>query len=103
MYLNRCEKICVVAFFKKRQDGTAGFEVTSQLCDAYKTIEIPQIVNIDEYEKLITYGMFGTEDSMINCVEEYAKYFCAPSVVKKVWILLWIFNTTYRFIVEDIP
>ncbi|MCH5345603.1 MAG: hypothetical protein J1E63_00755 [Muribaculaceae bacterium] len=68
-------KIGVVPFFKKRQDGASEFEVTPQLCDAYKAIETPQFDNIDEHEKSITYGLFGTEDDVINCEEEYSRYY----------------------------
>ena len=67
--------IGVVQFFKKRMDGSSEFEVTPQLCDAYKAIETPQFDNIDEHEKLRTYGLFGTEDDVINCEEEYSRYY----------------------------
>lgn len=69
------KKIGVVPFFKQRADGTTEFEVTEQLCDAYQKLERRQFAFSHERDTGETFALFGTDDDVINCKEEYEKYF----------------------------
>ena len=62
-------------FFNPRQDGVQQFEITEALCDQYEQLEAPQFEGIDEAERAITYGLFGTEDELVNCQEEYKAHY----------------------------
>lgn len=64
-------KIGIVPFFKRRKDGATEFEVTADLCDAYKAIESGQFDNLTDKEISQTYGLFGTDDDVVSCEEEY--------------------------------
>jgi len=62
-------------FFNPRKDGNQNFEITESLCDAYESIEKYQFENIDEQEKQKTWALFGTDDTLVNCQEEYLAYY----------------------------
>lgn len=69
------KKIGIVPFFKQRADGAAQFEVTPALCDAYLKLETGQFDNITAAEKSITWGLFGTDDNVVSCQEEYEQHY----------------------------
>ena len=62
-------------FFNPRQDGVQQFEITEALCDKYLQLETPQFEGIDDAERDITYGLFGTEDELVNCQDEYKAHY----------------------------
>ena len=62
-------------FFNPRQDGVQQFEITEALCDQYQQLEAPQFEGIDDAERAITYGLFGTEDELVNCQDEYKVHY----------------------------
>ena len=64
------KKIGIVPFYKQRNNGATEFMVTQSLCDAYFQIEKRQFNNLTEKEKSITYGLFGTDDDVVNCQNE---------------------------------
>lgn len=68
-------KIGINPFFKKRRDGATQFEVTEELCDLYETMELSQFEGIDEKENALTYGLFGIDDKVVNCEEEYLSHY----------------------------
>lgn len=69
------KKIGIVPFFKKRADGATEFEVTEELCDAYENLERRQFAFFHERNTGPTYALFGDEDNVINCKDEYTKYY----------------------------
>lgn len=76
------KKIGIVPFFKRREDGATEFKVTPLLCDAYRKIENGQFDNLTENEKTITYGLFGTDDDVVSCQEEYDLYYSNKMIFK---------------------
>lgn len=68
-------KIGIVPFFKRRADGATEFEVSPDLCDAYKNVETGQFDNLSDKEISITYGLFGTDDDVVSCEAEYDRYY----------------------------
>lgn len=68
-------KIGIVPFFKRRADGATEFEVTPDLCDAYKNVETGQFDNLSDKEISNTYGLFGTDDDVVSCEEEYDRHY----------------------------
>ncbi|MCM1377903.1 MAG: hypothetical protein NC186_05580, partial [Prevotella sp.] len=69
------KKIGIVPFFKKRADGSTEFEVTEELCDAYEKVEHRQFNFFHERDTGPTYALFGDDDDVINCKDEYKKYY----------------------------
>lgn len=69
------KKIGVVPFFKTRADGATEFEVTDELCDKYKKLERRQFAFFHDRDTGETFALFGTEDDVIDCHEEYRRYF----------------------------
>lgn len=65
------KKIGTVSFFKQRTDGATEFEVTSTLCDEYQALERNQFNDISAEEQKITIGLFGSDDDVVNCEQEY--------------------------------
>lgn len=71
------KKIGIVPFFKKRADGATEFEVTEALCDAYEKLERRQFAFFNERDTGPTYALFGSDDDVINCKDEYRSYYGA--------------------------
>jgi len=69
------KKIGIVPFFKKRADGATKFEVTEELCDAYEELERRQFENIKDRDVDATYAIFGDEDDVVSCMDEYCSYY----------------------------
>lgn len=63
------------AFLNKRKDGIQNYEITTELCDAYLEMENKQFDNITSFDKENTYAFFGEQDELVNCYEEYHKYY----------------------------
>lgn len=62
-------------FLNKRKDGVQLYEITKELCDAYKQIEKNQFDNITIYDKASTWALFGEKDNFVNGKEEYLLYY----------------------------
>lgn len=62
-------------FFSPRKDGMTHFEITPELCDIYAEIESHQFDDILPIDKGITMGFFGTKDELVDCRDEYFKYY----------------------------
>ena len=69
------ERLGVQPFFNPRQDGATHFEITPALCDDYAKLEKSQFEHVDEEEKELTLGLFGREDELINCRDEFHQYY----------------------------
>lgn len=63
-----------VDFLNKRQDGAKSFKVDKQMVAEFKEIETKlSLKNITPEEKQLVWGIFGKDDPMVNCREEFAK------------------------------
>ena len=69
------KNIGVQEFLNHREDGVQTFEITEELCNAYEQFEAMQFLDTNEWENQRTWGLFGTNDTLVNCQEEYKKYY----------------------------
>lgn len=69
------KKIGTVKFFKLRADGATEFQVTEALCDRYQDLQSRQFDSLSEEVKRNTFALFGTEDTTVNCKEEYLRHY----------------------------
>jgi predicted esterase YcpF (UPF0227 family) len=70
----RC-RIGMNTFLNPRQDGATEYEITEELCDAYQALEKPQFDRIDGHERNSAIGLFGTNDTTVNCMDEFQKHY----------------------------
>lgn len=45
------------------------------MCDEYLQIEKSQFAGINDWDIANTYGLFGVEDSLVNCRAEYLQHY----------------------------
>ena len=69
------QNLGVQTFFSPRKDGATEYEITSELCDAYKAMESQQFDGILPQDKNITMALFGTEDDLVDGSEEYDHHY----------------------------
>lgn len=69
------QNLGVQPFFNLRKDGATEYEITSELCDAYKAMESQQFDAILPQDKNITMALFGTEDDLVDGRKEYYQYY----------------------------
>lgn len=63
-----------VDFQNKRQDGAKSFKVDKQMVAEFKEIETKlSLKGITPEEKHLVWGIFGKDDPMVNCRDEFAK------------------------------
>ncbi len=63
-----------VDFLNKRQDGTTSFKVDKQMIAEFKEIETTAALkNITPEEKKRVWGIFGKNDTVVNCQNEFTK------------------------------
>ena len=62
-------------FYSERADGATEYEITAELCDRYEEMERGQFDRLSPEEAEITIGLFGTEDGVVDCKEEYLRYY----------------------------
>ena len=63
-----------VDFLNKRQDGAKSFKVDKQMVAEFKEIETKlSLKGITAEEKELVWGIFGKDDPMVNCRDEFAK------------------------------
>ena len=60
-------------FFSPREDGATEFEVTERLVKKFEEMEAKQFDNATDPENVI--ALFGNHDSMVNCKDEYMKFY----------------------------
>lgn len=63
--------IGILPFLNPRKDGVSQFEITEQLCADYEQLETTQFMNLDDFEKNNTFGLFGKYDMLVNCSNEF--------------------------------
>ncbi len=70
------KKLGVNKFFSERQDGISEYEITPELCDRYEELEQTQFDQLGITESFYnTRAFFGSENDVVNCREEYYKYY----------------------------
>lgn len=68
-------KLGINHFFSERSDGISEYQITHELCDRYEILERFQFLNLPASESYNTIGLFGTEDNIVNCKDEYLQYY----------------------------
>lgn len=70
------QRLGINKFFSERQDGVTEYEITPELCDRYEELERTQFEQLCITEMFYnTHAFFGSEDDVVNCREEYEKYY----------------------------
>ena len=60
-------------FRNKRQDGATDFKVDKQLISEFQQIEKTSFKGITPQEKELVWGLFGTQDKLVNCQSDFKK------------------------------
>lgn len=70
-------KVGTFEFFHKRKDGVQSFAITEETIEHFRYLEQHQFDNVEEseYTRKRVYGLFGTEDNIVNSKEEFARYY----------------------------
>lgn len=69
------KKVGVVPFYSERTDGKTEYEITEQMCDGFEKLEAKQFDYLSGAEIACTYGVFGTDDDVVDCKDEYLHYY----------------------------
>ena len=62
-------------FRNKRQDGATVFKVDKQMIQEFQQIEKESFKDIDAQEKQLVWGLFGTQDKLVNCQKDFIKHY----------------------------
>jgi len=62
-------------FRNKRQDGQTDFKVDKQMIQEFQQVERDSFRGIDAREKQLVWGLFGTQDKLVNCQADFAKHY----------------------------
>ena len=62
-------------FRNKRQDGQTEFKVDKQMIQAFQQVEKDSFKSIDATEKSLVWGLFGTQDKLVNCQSDFQKHY----------------------------
>lgn len=62
-------------FRNKRQDGQTEFKVDKQMIQAFQQVEKESFKGIDAKEKQLVWGLFGTQDKLVNCQTDFQKHY----------------------------
>jgi len=64
-------------FFQPRKDGKTQFTITEEIIQHFREMEEHQFDNwkASAPENLLCMGLFGTEDTTVNCREEFQRYY----------------------------
>ena len=60
-------------FRNKRQDGATDFKVDKQLINEFQQVEKNSFKDITPQEKQLVWGLFGTQDKLVNCQADFKK------------------------------
>ena len=64
-------------FRNKRQDGATDFKVDKQLISEFQQVEKTSFKGITPQEKEFVWGLFGTQDKLVNCQADFKKNYGA--------------------------
>lgn len=62
-------------FRNKRQDGARDFKVDKAMIQAYQQVEKESFKGVDAREKALVWGLFGTQDKLVNCQADFQKHY----------------------------
>lgn len=62
-------------FRNKRQDGATEFKVDKAMIQAFQQVEKESFKGIDVNEKALVWGLFGTQDKLVNCQADFLKHY----------------------------
>ena len=62
-------------FRNKRQDGATEFKVDKQMIQEFQQVEKESFKGITPEEKQLVWGLFGTQDKLVNCQADFAKHY----------------------------
>lgn len=62
-------------FRNKRQDGQTEFKVDKQMIQAFQQVEKDSFKGIDAKEKALVWGLFGKQDTFVNCQADFLKHY----------------------------
>ena len=62
-------------FRNKRQDGATEFKVDKQMIQAFQQVEKDSFKGITAEEKTLVWGLFGTQDKLVNCQADFLKHY----------------------------
>ena len=62
-------------FRNKRQDVTTVFKVDKQMIQEFQQVEKESFKGIDAQEKQLVWGLFGTQDKLVNCQKDFIKHY----------------------------
>ena len=70
-------KVGTFPFFQPRKDGSTEFTITEEIIQHFREMEDHQFDEWkpDDPANLRCCGLFGTEDTTVNCREEFARYY----------------------------
>ena len=60
-------------FRNKRQDGATDFKVDKPLINEFLQVEKSSFQSITPQEKQLVWGLFGTQDKLVNCQADFKK------------------------------
>ena len=69
------KRLGVNPFYGVRADGATKYEITPGLCDRYELLESTQFDALPPEEHKITIGLFGTEDTTVDCRAEFMQHY----------------------------
>ena len=69
------KKIGVVPFYSERTDGATEYDITEKMCDEFAQLESTQFRNLSGSEIACTFGVFGNNDDVVNCKDEYLQHY----------------------------
>ena len=64
-----------VEFRNKREDGAKDFKVDKEMIQEFKLVEKDSFQGITPQEKELVWGIFGTQDKLVNCQAEFRKHY----------------------------
>ena len=62
-------------FRNKRQDGAVDFKVDKELIQQFQQVEKFSFQGITPEDKNMVWGLFGTQDKLVNCQPDFKKYY----------------------------
>ena len=62
-------------FHNKRQDGATDFKVDKAMIQAFQQVEKESFKGITNEEKELVWGLFGTQDKLVNCQSDFLKHY----------------------------
>lgn len=62
-------------FRNKRQDGARDFKVDKELIQQFQQVEKCLFQGITPQDKKLVWGLFGTQDKLVNCQPDFKKHY----------------------------